>query len=148
MSAIAVAEATVAAPLADVFAHFVDFAHWDLWMPKTFAPVTGPARALQVGDRFKVSLGIGKLPLALDLQVIRVRPQKEICWRGGSAFVLQGDHSFLFTQAGDQTVVRSEEPMIGLLARGPVGSVIERVFTDGARVILERFADYVQRARS
>jgi hypothetical protein len=146
MTAIAVAEQTVAAPLALVFARFIDFSHWDLWMPKMFAPVTGPARALQTGDKFKV--GIGQLRLPLELKVIRLRPEKEICWRGGNALLLQGDHSFLFSYVDGRTVVRSEEPLVGLLSRGPVGGLVEKVFVDSAREILARFAAHVAQSRT
>jgi hypothetical protein len=83
--------------------------------------------------------------LPLELEVIRVRPDKEICWRGGTALVLQAEHSFLFSEAGAETRVRSEEPLSGLLSRGPAGAALERVFSDGARVLLERFAAYVLR---
>lgn len=146
MTAIAVAEQTVAAPLSAAFAHFIDFAHWDLWMPKIFFPVAGPARPLQTGDQFKV--GIGKLKLPVDAKVIRLRAEKEICWRAGPALLLQGEHSFMFSDVGGQTLVRSEEPLVGLLTIGPLGSLVERGFADGSRAILAGFAAYIARTKA
>lgn len=147
MPAIAVAEQVVDAPTSVAFSEFIDYAHWDLWMPSRFAPVRGPARRLQVGDRFKVSLN-PRLRLSLELEVIRIRPGKEICWRGGPALLLQGEHSFLFAQAeGDaaRTRVRSEEPLTGMLARGPLAAPIERAFAGVGALILTRFAEHLAR---
>jgi len=145
MTAIAVAEQTVDAPLAVAFPQFIDYTHWDLWMPAKFAPVSGPARQLELGDRFKVSLN-PKLRLSFGLEVIRVRPNKEICWRGGPALLLQGEHSFLFAQDAQdasKTRIRSEEPLTGVLARGPWAAPIERAFSEVGALILARFADHL-----
>ena len=146
MPTIAVAEHTVDAPLAVAFREFIDYAHWDLWMPARFAPIAGPARALQVGDRFRVSLN-PKLRLSLGLEVIRIRPNKEICWRGGPALFLQGEHSFLFAEDGSasKTRIRSEEPLTGVLSRGPLAASIERAFADVGALILTRFAEHLAR---
>jgi hypothetical protein len=145
MTAIAVAELTVDAPRATAFAKFIDFAHWDLWMPKDFRPVAGPARALRAGDLVKVSIGPKGLIL-LKLEVIRVREGIEICWRGGPASLLQGEHSFFFsdaTSAPGKTRIRSEEPVRGLLTIGPLGAGVERALADGTNVLLQRFSSYL-----
>jgi hypothetical protein len=146
MTAIAVAELTVNAPRDVAFAKFIDYAHWDLWMPADFRPVSGPARALRVGDKVKVSIGPKGLIL-LKLDVIRVRDGVEICWRGGPKGLLRGEHSFFFSDLvglDGKTRIRSEEPVEGLLTVGPLGAGVERALADGAGVILERFSSYLQ----
>jgi hypothetical protein len=147
MTAIAVAELTVDASCEVAFAKFIDYSFWDLWMPSDFRPVAGPSRALRVGDKVKIGLGPkGRLPL--QIEVIRVRPGREICWRGGPAALLQGEHSFLFADAGGKTRLRSEEPLKGLLTMGPLGARVERVLSDGASNMLARFATYLATGRA
>jgi hypothetical protein len=141
MSAFVVVEHEVAVPLSDAFGHFVDFTRWAAWMPSTFSPHTGPGRPLQAGDKFKVR--VGKLPIALH--VLRLRPNAEVCWRGGSRLVMQGDHSFTFTELGGKTRIRSEETLSGLLTLGFMAARIERSAAAEARTLLQRFADYVTR---
>ncbi|HET8933180.1 MAG TPA: hypothetical protein VFN67_07080 [Polyangiales bacterium] len=145
MTAIAVAELTVDAPRDVAFAKFIDFSHWDLWMPADFRPVTGPARALRQGDKVKVSIG-PKGRISLRLEVLRVRENIEICWRGGPAGLLQGDHSFFFSDADGnaaKTRIRSEEPMTGLFTVGPLGARVERALADGTSVLLKRFSSFL-----
>lgn len=141
MSTIAVAEHEIAVPLSEAFAHFIDFTRWSSWMPHTFSPQTGPERALQAGDKFKVR--VGRLPISLE--VLRLRPNAEICWRGGSRWVMQGDHSFAFATAAGKTRIRSEENLSGLLTMGPLASRLARSAAAESRMILERFADYLAR---
>ena len=145
MTAIAVAELTVDAPRDVAFSKFIDYAHWDLWMPEDFRPVAGPARPLRVGDKVKVSVGRkGLILLALD--VIRVREGVEICWRGGPKGLLRGEHSFFFSDLvglSGKTRIRSEEPVDGLLTVGPLGARVERTLADGADVILRRFSEFL-----
>ena len=146
MTAIAVAELTVDAPRPVAFQKFIDYAHWDLWMPADFRPVAGPARALRPGDLVKVSVGPKGLIL-LKLEVLRVREGVEICWRGGPKGLLQGEHSFFFSDLGGptaQTRIRSEEPLTGALTVGPLGAGVERALADGAAAILSRFSSYLQ----
>jgi hypothetical protein len=138
MSVIAVAEREIAVPLVDAFARFIDFTRWSAWMPRTFSPLTGPDRPLQAGDRFKVR--VGKLPISLE--VIRLTPNGEVCWRGGSRLVMQGDHSFTFHTAAGQTRIRSEETLSGLLTLGPLASRLSRAASAESDMILERFASY------
>lgn len=145
MTAIAVAELTVDAPREVAFAKFIDFTHWDLWMPADFRPVAGPARALRAGDKVKVSIG-PKGRISLRLEVLRVRDNIEICWRGGPAGLLQGDHSFFFSDAAGaqaKTRIRSEEPLRGLLTIGPLGAAVERALADGASELLQRFSSFL-----
>lgn len=146
MTAIAVAELTVDAPRDVAFAKFIDYAHWDLWMPEDFRPVSGPARALRLGDKVKVTVGPKGL-ISLELDVIRVRQGVEICWRGGPKGLLRGEHSFFFSDLvglAGKTRIRSEEPVEGLLTVGPLGAGVERALADGASVILSRFSSYLQ----
>jgi len=146
MTAIAVAELTVDAPRDVAFSKFIDYAHWDLWMPADFRPVSGPARALRLGDKVKVSVGRKGL-ISLELEVIRVREGVEICWRGGPKGILRGDHSFFFSELvglEGKTRIRSEEPVEGLLTVGPLGAGVERALADGAEVILSRFSTYLR----
>lgn len=145
MTAIAVAELTVDAPRDLAFAKFIDFSHWDLWMPADFRPVAGPARALRAADKVKVTIG-PKGRISLQLEVLRVRENIEICWRGGPAGLLQGEHSFFFSDAdgsGAKTRIRSEEPVTGLLTVGPLGAGVERALADGASVLLKRFSSFL-----
>jgi hypothetical protein len=143
MTAIAVAELTVDAPRDVAFAKFIDFSHWDLWMPADFRPVAGPARALRAGDKVKVSIG-PKGRIFLRLEVLRVRDNIEICWRGGPAGLLRGEHSFFFSDAHEaKTRIRSEEPVTGLLTVGPLGAGVERALADGADVLLKRFSSFL-----
>jgi hypothetical protein len=148
MTAIAVAELTVDAPREVAFAKFIDYGHWDLWMPSDFRPVAGPARALELADKVKMSIGPKGLIL-LRLDVIRLRDGVEICWRAGPAWLLQGDHSFFFSDVEgqpDKARIRSEEPVRGLLTVGPLGARVERALADGATLILSRFASYLASA--
>jgi hypothetical protein len=145
MGVTAVAELLADAPLAVAFAHFSDFSTWDRWMPANFQPLGGPARRLRAGDRVKIGLGPkGRLPL--ELEVIRVRLDKEVCWRAGIPGVLMGEHSILFSERDGKTRLRSEEPVTGLLTLGLLGRWVERDFTRVGTSILERFAAYVARA--
>jgi hypothetical protein len=144
MSAIAVAERDVAVPLAEAFAHFTDFTRWSSWMPRTFSPLAGPDRPLQAGDRFKVR--VGRLPLSLE--VIRLSPNGEICWRGGSRWVMQADHSFTFADASGKTRIRSEEALSGLLTLSPLASRLSRAAAAESRMLLDRFADHASRHSS
>lgn len=144
MSVIAIAELTVNAPLDRTFASFVDFSTWDMWTPKGFRPITGPSRALREGDRFKVALGPGA-GLPARLTVIRLRPNKEICWKGGVRGVLVGEHSFFFEADGDKTRVRSEEPFYGLLSKGLLSSTLEREASKTAERTLQGFAKHLDK---
>ena len=137
MSALAIAERDIAMPAAEAFACFIDFTRWGAWMPRTFSPLAGPNRALAAGDRFKVR--VGRLPLSLE--VIRLSTA-EICWRGGSRLVMQGEHSFTFSAGAGTTRIRSEERLSGLLALGPLSSRLERAAAVESRMILDRFAAY------
>jgi hypothetical protein len=151
MTAIAVAQLIVDAPRNVAFAKFIDFSHWDLWMPADFRPVSGPSRALRQGDEIKVAIG-AKGRISLKLEVLRVREGIEICWRGGLAGLLQGDHSFFFADAQEDTAsktrVRSEEPLGGLLTLGPLGARLERAMSDSASLLLSRFATYLTSGRA
>jgi uncharacterized protein YndB with AHSA1/START domain len=145
MTAIAVAELTIDAPRDVAFSKFIDYAHWDRWMPANFRPVAGPARSLRVGDKVKVSVGPKGL-MMLQLEVLRVREGVEICWRGGPRGLLRGEHSFFFSDLAGlagKTRIRSEEPLEGLLTIGPLGAGVERALADGAAVILSRFSEFL-----
>jgi hypothetical protein len=147
MSAIAVAELTVDAPRTEAWGRFIDFACWDLWMPPDFRPICGPARALAAGDTMTVGIG-HKARLKVPLDVIRLRPTKEICWRGGNPLVVRGEHSFLFADAdAGKTRIRSEETFQGLLSMGPFAARLERAASDAAGDLLERFAEYLKHHR-
>jgi hypothetical protein len=141
MSAFAVAELEVTSRCADAFALFTDFTRWGEWMPRTFSPVTGPTRALQLGDKFKVR--VGSLPIALE--VIRLRAGAEICWRGGSRWVMRGDHAFLFTEANGKTRIRSQETLSGLLTVSALGGRVQGAAAREAQAMLARFSDYLAR---
>jgi hypothetical protein len=144
MGAIASAERVIAVPLSTAFERFVDFSTWDLWMPKGLRPITGPARALREGDSFKVAVGPG---LQTTLTVIRVRPDIEICWKGGVAGGLASEHSFFFRAHDGGTCVRSEEVWSGLLCLGPLGSMVERAATTLGENTLVSFGTYVEKAK-
>jgi hypothetical protein len=143
MAVVASAEIELDEPVAALFARFVDYTTWASWMPSNFRPVRGPSRALRVGDRVTVRMGPG---LLTPLSVLRLRPGREICWRGGIPGVLVGEHSFFFDDLGDgRTRIRSEEPFTGVLPRlGPLGRAIEREAGHTGMKMLEGFRDYVQ----
>jgi hypothetical protein len=144
MTALAVAQREIATPLDFAFARFIDFSYWDLWMPKLFRPISGPARALREGDRMLVGLGrSGKL--TGRLRVKRLRPNKEICWEAGIPGLLVGEHSFFFSAAHSNTTLRSEEPFRGLLSLGPIGRRIEQIATETGEAILSSFAAHIAR---
>ena len=140
MGLIAVAERIVEVPVDVAFTHFCNFSEWDRWAPRTFLPVNGPARVLREGDQLRVGVG----PASLDLQVIRVRPNKELCLRGGFSGMLHGDRSFLFSDDGGKTRLRCEEPLDGFLTVGPLGALTERRLVKAAGDLLDRFAKYCQ----
>ena len=144
MSATATAEHTVNAPLPTAFARFIDYSSWDLWAPKGFRPISGPSRALREGDRFKMAIGRGP-GLPVELTVIRLRPNKEICWKGGVAGVLVGEHSFFFEDEGGKTHMRSEEPFSGVLAKGLLSGVLEREAARTGLHTLTNFAAYLEK---
>ncbi len=145
MSFIATAELTVHTSVETAFARFIDYSTWDLWAPKGFRPISGPSRALREGDRVRVAIGpVGK-GIPMPLTVIRVRPNKEICWKGGVPGVLTGEHSFFFEEDGDKTRMRSEEPFSGVLANGPLRGLLEREATKTGERTLSHFAAYVEK---
>lgn len=141
MGLIAVAERIVEVPVDVAFTHFCNFSEWDRWAPRTFLPLNGPARVLREGDQLRIGVG----PAALDLEVIRVRPNKELCLRGGVQGVLHGDRSFLFSEEAGKTRLRCEEPLEGLLTVGPLGALMERQLMKSEGDLLERFAEYCRR---
>jgi hypothetical protein len=147
MGVIATAELTIDAPLQLAFQRFIDFSAWDLWMPPVFRPITGPARALRTGDLLTVDLGEGRHRLRTELNVIRVRPNREVCWRAGLPGLLIGEHSFFFAEASGKTAVRSEEPITGILASRPLARMVERTACRVHTQMLAGFATHMRGAR-
>ena len=147
MGVIATAELMIDAPLHLAFQRFIDFSAWDLWMPPVIRPITGPARALRTGDQLTVDLGEGRHRLRTELNVIRVRPDRELCWRAGLPGVLVGEHSFFFADHDGKTVVRSEEPITGVLAARPLARMIERTACRVHAQMLAGFATHMRAAR-
>jgi hypothetical protein len=147
MGVIATAELTIDAPLQLAFQRFIDFSAWDLWMPPVIRPITGPARPLRAGDLIKVDLGEGRHRLRTELNVIRVRPNRELCWRAGLRGILVGEHSFFFADRAGQTAVRSEEPFSGVLAHRPLATVVERTASRLHTQMLAGFATHMRTVR-
>src|SRR3954463_3000535 len=114
MAVIAAAEEMIEAPLAEAFQRFIDYPAWDLWMPAVLRPIAGPARELRAGDSVTVSIGDGARRVRTELNVIRVRRNRELCGRAGLPGLLVGEHSFFFADNGGKTAVRSEEPFSGM----------------------------------
>jgi len=139
MTIFVTAELEVAAPLAQTFAHFIDFPRWHRWMPQLFYPLSGPERALQQGDKLKVR--IGKFPISVD--IVRLRQDGELCWRGGARWLIQGEHAFKFEQAGNKTRILSEETLSGLLVVRALKSHVTRSAAEEALVLMQRFARYL-----
>jgi hypothetical protein len=144
MPVIATAELTIDVPVPVAFQRFTDYSSWDLWMPPTFRPITGPARQLRAGDVLTVDLGETGRRVRTDLNVIRVRPNREVCWRAGLPGVLIGEHSFFFSDASGRTALRSEEPFSGVLAHRPLANVIERSACRLHNQMLTGFATHVR----
>lgn len=147
MAVIATAELTIEAPVPLAFQRFTDFSAWDLWMPPTFRPITGPARQLRAGDQIMVDLGEGRRRVRTELNVIRVRPNRELCWRAGISGLLIGEHSFFFSEQAGKTALRSEEPMRGILASKPLSRVVERAASRIHSQMLAGFATHMRAAR-
>jgi hypothetical protein len=147
MGVIATAELTIDAPVQLAFQRFIDFSAWDLWMPPIFRPITGPARSLRAGDVVTIDVGEGRHRLRTELNVIRVRPNRELCWRAGLPGVLVGEHSFFFADRGGKTAVRSEEPFSGVFAHRPLAGVVERAATRVHTQMLAGFATHMRGVR-
>jgi hypothetical protein len=148
MAVIATAELTVDSPLERAFQQFNDFSSWDLWMPPMLRPISGPSRELREGDRVCVAFVNGRARVRTDLTVIRMRPNRELCWRAGVPGVLVGEHSFFFREQAGRTLVRSEEPFAGLLAIAPLARPLERAATAFGAKVLEHFAAFLRQKRS
>jgi len=135
MGIVARAELEIDRPVAELFDKLVDFGRWASFMPRGFAPVSGPQRALVVGDRFVVQLGPGT---RTKLEVTRLQPNREICWRGGLRGLLVGEHAFYFDALGpERTRVRSEEPFTGFVASLPgIGAALQRAASAAGRQML------------
>jgi hypothetical protein len=146
MPVIATAELTIDVPLPVAFERFTDYSSWDLWMPPMFRPITGPSRQLRAGDTLKVDLGEAGRRVRTELNVIRVRPNRERCWRAGVPGVLVGEHSF-FTETAGKTALRSEEPFSGVLAHRPLASSIERSASRLHNQMLAGFATHIRTLR-
>lgn len=147
MGVIATAELTVDAPVERAFRSFSDFSSWDLWMPQTLRPISGPSRALREGDRLRVAFVNGRARVRTELTVIRVRPNRELCWRAGVPGVLVGEHSFFFLEQAGRTLLRSEEPFAGLLA-APLARPLERAASEFGATVLEHLAAFLQKSQS
>src|SRR5262245_48681242 len=144
MAVIATAEEIIEAPVARAFQRFIDYSAWDLWMPAVLKPIAGPARELRAGDSVTVSFGDGARRVRTELKVIRVRPNRELCFRAGVPWVLVGEHSFFFAEQDGKTSVRSEEPFSGMLAQRLMARVIERVAGEVHTQILSGFAAHMR----
>jgi hypothetical protein len=146
VTVVAQAELELDRPVEQVFAALLDYRTWPHWMPKAFAPVRGPSRELRAGDRVTVRMNGA---LITRLSVLRVRPNKEISWRGGLPGLLVGEHSFFFDDLGQgRTRVRSHEPFTGLLTKlPPVGKTLKRDAGAVGLQMLENLRDYVTRSR-
>jgi hypothetical protein len=147
MPVIATAELTIDVPLPVAFQRFTDYSTWDLWMPPLFRPITGPSRQLRTGDLVKVDFGEAGRRVRTELNVIRVRPNRELCWRAGVPGVLVGEHSFFFTESAGKTALRSEEPFSGVLAHRPFAQAIERAAARVHNQMLSGFATHVRALR-
>ena len=144
MAVIATAEELIEAPVARAFQRFIDYPAWDLWMPAVLRPIAGPARELRAGDSVTVSFGEGTRRMRAELKVIRVRPNRELCWRAGVPGLLIGEHSFFFAERAEKTAVRSEEPFSGVLAQRLMARVIERKAEEIHEQILAGFAAHMR----
>lgn len=147
MSAIAVAESIVEAPLTAAFAHFIDYSYWHAWLPVSMRPLSGPARALREGDKLKVLLGGGRFGVPSELRVVRVDTDREICWRANVPGLLRAEHSYFFSEADGHARIRSQEVFTGLLTLGPLAKLLESQATEHAVQALAGFARHLATAR-
>jgi hypothetical protein len=145
MSTTAEAELTVAGPLEDVFAHFIDYGRWGSWMPRAFRPMRGPSRPLRTGDRMLVN--VTGLPSMLKVE--RVEAPREVCWSGGLPGLMYARHSFYFEAIGATTTrIRSVEPWSGLMTKaGPLIARIIKVASHVGHAQLEGFERWYVRER-
>jgi hypothetical protein len=131
------AELTIAAPIDDVFASFIDYRTWKAWMSPVIRPITGPARPLRQGDRLFVLIGNAAPTL---LTVDRLEAPREVVWSGGIPGVLSARHSFFFEAVAGGTRILSSEPWSGIVtAPKGVASALHRVAESGGRTQLRHF---------
>jgi hypothetical protein len=152
MSFVAAASGVVRAPRGDCFSRLRDFVGWKAWMPRSFRPVRGPSRPLEVGDRLILRIAPAplSLPLVIAVSIVRVEPDREITWRGGIPGLLVGEHAFLFEDAEGKpgaTLVRSEETWSGALTS--VGFAKKMISASASRIgreQIEALAGAVEKA--
>lgn len=145
MSFTASATIVIRAEIGDAFAKFTDHSRWKEFMPRQFAPLSGPERPLRAGDRVRVLLDTGALRLPAPLRVLRVEAPRELAWGGGNA-LLRAEHRFVFEQAGAGEIrIRSDEDWTGLLSHVPaVARRVQRQTEKVERAQLEGFRRWVE----
>jgi hypothetical protein len=145
MSFTASVSSIVRADPAEAFRRFIDFTAWREFMPESFRPIRGPARALASGDRLRMRLDTGLAKIPVPVEVFQVEAPR-ISWGGGSA-LLHANHRFVFEDPGDgTTLIRSDEDWTGLLTRVPaVESRLRRQAERIARAQLDGFARWITR---
>jgi hypothetical protein len=151
MSLVADAEHTVAGPIEAVFQRFIDYPTWSEWMPKSFRPLRGPARALRSGDVIFMRI-VGAPSL---IKIDKVDGPREVVWSGGLPGLLRARHSFVFESVGPATTrIRSVEPWTGILTMpSPVSSRLKAAASKVGRAQLQSFdrwfsAKYASAARA
>jgi hypothetical protein len=126
----------------EAFGRLRDFPGWAAWMPESFRPVSGPNRALVVGDQVVVRIAGARFPTKLDVVEVTadaVRGARAIAWTGGVRGVLSAVHRFVFD--GDARCVRSVETWTGALApvaRPIVRPIAERIGREQLTGLLTR----------
>ena len=127
------------------FATFVDFPAWHEFMPPSYRPVAGPARALRANDRVRIRIaGLGPV---VTIRISHIEPDREIAWHGGVRGVLAAAHRFVFEVQGDRaTRVRSEETWTGALSVGPLALAVKARAEQIGAEQLAGFRDYMARA--
>jgi len=88
-------EIMIAAPVADVWSHLVDFERHGEWST-TFA-LHGRAK---VGERGRVRFRLFGMPVSYPVSVVTVDEGRELRWQGGPGGIIQGSHYFRLEPAG------------------------------------------------
>ena len=105
------------APVEDVFAAFLDKAHW-----KDFSAFEdrSPERPIVAGGTFRFAIRVLRLPPPpLEVTVLRCEPSSEVRWVGGvPGFpLLRGEHVYRFAPLPDgRTRLENRESFTGALS--------------------------------
>ena len=86
----------IAAPISTVWTVLTDFDAYPQWNPDVLfhsPPVEG--------ESVKITVRLFGRSLTVPVLILVVEPERELCWRGGSSWLMTGKHYFKLEPAGD-----------------------------------------------